>query len=206
MAAPPSRQSQQYHDVFAPRPRPQAPTLPIAPSPTHQIHKSIQEHAANAPVRPMPDTKSLKSVPPTAQPLPSPPIGNPRLSRIPSREGSPWGSLKVLGTLIQSNRKLTLCYHTDVSEPMLVKVAKGPDPRRELDMLEKLQHQNIIKIKQAFLSPNASSPTAVSIGFEYHRYTLLELKHADVPFQEVHIRSIASAVWISPICTWKFFY
>ncbi|KAL9093222.1 MAG: hypothetical protein Q9159_000399 [Coniocarpon cinnabarinum] len=186
MAQERSRQSQQFQSVFARSSRPQLPTLPIVPNKSSTAEAEQTKQLPPVP----PDQAHIRAAPHETQLISPRRMQCGQGSSIPCRNGNPWSSYKVLGTLTQGKTSLVLCSPNDNSEPVLVKTAHGKHANKELEILKSLQHANIVKVKQAFVNT-----LSVDLCFEYYRFTLQELIHVHVPFKEVHVHSVAAPIF-----------
>jgi hypothetical protein len=98
-----------------------------------------------------------------------------------------------LGTLIQGGRELLICCSRQGQMFMLKRISYEVDAHRE--RIASLSHRHI-----AVMSFFIATETVSYVAFPYVRFTLEELLYVHVAMEEVHVRTVASAV--STILHW----
>ncbi|KAI9717984.1 MAG: hypothetical protein M1828_007020 [Chrysothrix sp. TS-e1954] len=105
---------------------------------------------------------------------------------------SPWQGGKRLGVLTQDSSQYTIWTPNKSYLDMLLFKASNDEVQAkvELETLSTLSHVNIVKLRSAYRWENQ-----IYLGLEYCRYTLQELLHVHLPFEEVQIRLVAQTVF-----------
>lgn len=107
--------------------------------------------------------------------------------KLPLRHESPWSETSRLGEMTQGKNKLSLgLSNGKISMLKRMEIEAG---KRHLEMVKLLHHSNIAKLESVFEQENH-----IYFQFEYSRFTLEEVLHVHLRFDESHIQAIAYLV------------
>ncbi|KAI9747378.1 MAG: cytochrome c1 [Chaenotheca gracillima] len=190
---------QNLEDFYKRHPRPQGFSPPSVPT---KAALSQRSNLRAAPLTSLPPVSALRSKRDVSQTLKrdltafrdcsgSDEKPANKSSFVTVQERSPWLNVRRLGRLQQDHASHFVCSpNHDFLDMVMYRKVLQEQMVEELDVLRRLSHPNILKLRNAFLYQDA-----IYLETEYCRHTLLEILHVHIPIGEKQIEIIACSIF-----------